>query len=353
MNGRERYIRALTFQDPDRVPLIYGATPGAYRLRGRAIEDLFARYPSDMLRSPHFYPSSRGFFTFQDSPRGQPKTVGTTTYDEWGCGWLANTSDHMGRTVEYPLADWAAFDDYRAPDPMIGQEGVAFMEEAVRLDDHQHFVFVDVGELVQRMWFLRGYENVLIDLWEDRPEVYALRDMIVDWVIKRIERWMETGVVDGCMLRDDWGTQGQLMVRPETWRKVFKPAYKRIVDAIHSGGAYACMHSDGYIWEIIPDMIEIGWDEINPQVNLMDLEEMGRLYGGKVCFRACPDTQWTMPYGTPEEVRAHEERMFNALARPDGGYVGIASISADVPLANAEALLEAIMSLRPADLRAA
>ena len=341
MNSRERYLRALTFQGPDRVPAMHHSVRGAFRVHGKALEDLYAWYPGDVLLSP----ISHGPFAFHDHPRGLG-TVGEVTYDGWGCGWLWNTSDYMGQVVEHSLSDWSGLEGFRPPDPMTGEEGVKHMEEVVRQDEHQHFVFVDGGELFQRMFFMRGMENLLVDLAEDRPEVYALRDMVLEFNLKRIERWLETGLVDGVICRDDWGTQSQLMVRPETWRKVFKPAYKRLVETIHAGGAYASFHSDGVIEEVIPDLIEIGWDELNPQVHLMDIEELGRLYGGEVCFRADTDRQWTLPSGAPEDVRTLIERLFNAFGTFNGGYVGWGEMSSDVPMANAEAMLETIFGLR-------
>ena len=220
------------------------------------------------------------------------------------------------------------------------------MEEMVRRDGHQHFVLVDAGELFQRMWFLRGYENTLIDLVDEPPELYSLRDMLVEWIIRRIDRWNETGVVDGFLQRDDWGTQTSLMAHPDVWRRVFKPAYKRIADAIHSGGAHASFHTDGYTWDIIPDLIETGWDEINPQVHLMDVEELGRRYGGKVCVRADLDRQWTLPHGTQEDVRSLIRRIYETFGRFDGGYVGWGEVAADVPLANVEAMFQTFFSLR-------
>jgi uroporphyrinogen-III decarboxylase len=255
----------------------------------------------------------------------------------------------MGQAVEHPLEDWAALEDYAAPDPMVGDDGVAYMEEVVRQDGHRHFVFVDGGELFQRMFFLRGMEDLLVDLLEDRQEVYALRDMITEFNVKRIQRWLETGVVDGVIFRDDWGTQAQLMVRPTVWRKVFDPAYRRIVETIRGGGAYASFHSDGVISEIIPDLVEMGWNELNPQVLLMGIEEMGRRYGGKVCFRADTDRQWTLPYGRPEDVRALVLRLFGAFGRHNGGYVGWGEMTSDVPLPNARAMLEAVHSLEYRD----
>ena len=341
MDSRERYVRALTFQGPDRVPVMHHAVRGAFREHGQALEELYARYPGDVLLSP----LSRGAFAFHDHPRGR-WMEGEVSRDDWGCGWQWTTPDHMGLAVYHPLGDWAALDNFRPPDPMVGEEGVDHMEEVVRQDGHRHFVFVDGGEVFQRMFFLRGFENLLVDLVEDRPEVYALRDMVVEFNLKRLERWLGTGLVDGIVCRDDWGTQAALMVNPEIWRRVFRPVYQRLADFIHEGGAYASFHSDGDILEIIPDLIEMGWDELNPQVHLMDIEELGRQWGGKVCIRADIDRQWTLPQGTPEQVRAFIERLFDAFGPFDGGYVGWGEMNADVPLANCEAMLETLFSQR-------
>jgi len=341
MDSRERYVRALTFQDPDRVPVMHHSIGGAFRVHGRALEELYAKYPGDVLLSPR----TRGPFGFHDAPRGRWQN-GEITYDDWGCGWRWNTPDHMGQVVHCPLRDWKTLDDFCPPDPMTGEAGVRHMEEVVRQEGHRHFVFVDGGEVFQRMFFLRGLENLLIDLLEDRPEVYALRDMVVEFDLKRIARWLETGLVDGIICRDDWGTQSALMVRPGIWRRVFKPVYARLAEAIHAGGACASFHSDGVISEILPDLVEIGWDELNPQVHLLDIEELGRRYGGKVCFRADIDRQWTLPKGEPEDVRALVERLFDAFGRCRGGYVGWGEMGSDVPLANGEAMLETLFSLR-------
>ncbi len=343
MDSRERYQRALTFQGPDRPPVIHHSTAGAFRAHGRALEALYAKYPGDILVSP----KGGEMFAFADHPRGTGE-VGKVSYDDWGVGWLWNTSDYMGQAVEHPLARWEAFDGFRAPDPMTGEEGVRLMQDAARKDGGRRFVYVDGGELWQRMFFLRGYENALVDVLEDRPELYALRDMVADWDIARIRRWSETRVVDAILIRDDWGTQNALMVRPAIWRKLFKPAYKRIVDAIHSGGALAGFHTDGCTRDIIPDLIEAGFDELNPQVHLMDVEELGRSFAGKVAFRPDIDRQQLLPRGTPDEVRAFIRKLFDALGTPKGGFVGWGEANADVPLANIQSMLEAFYGLRQA-----
>jgi len=341
-NSRERYIRSLTFDSPDRVPVMHHTLKGAWTTYCRELENLYARYPSDVLLSSRTHEP----FALGGSERGH-WAGGQVTYDDWGCGWLWNTPDHMGQTVYFPLAYWDVLETYRPPDPMSGEEAVEQMVAEVDADGHQHFVFVDGGELFQRMIFMRGMENLMIDLHEDREEVYVLRDLITEVCLKRIERWGATGKVDGIILRDDWGTQQALMIQPRTWRQVFLPAYEKLVEAIHATGAFASFHSDGVIDDILPDLVAIGCDEINPQVHVMDIEALGDRYRGDICVRADMDRQYTMPDGKPEEVRQLVHRLYAAFGSRDGGYVGWAEMNSDVPIANAEAMLETFYSLPP------
>ena len=340
MNSRERYIRALTFDHPDRVPIMHCTLKGAWLAHGRALEELYARYPGDVLLSRR----SRGPFAFTGSERGH-WADGAVTVDDWGCGWLWNTPEYMGQAVQHPLADWRVLSTWHPPDPMTGGDGVEQMVRETEADGRQHFVYVDAGEVFQRMIFLRGMEELMLDLHQERDEVCALRDRIVEICLARIERWGRTGLVDGMILRDDWGTQEALMIRPEVWRQVFRPAYEQLVAAIHAAGSYACFHSDGVIDAIVPDLVEIGCDELNPQAHVMDIEELGRQFGGKVCVRADIDRQYAMPHGTPDQVRSLIQRLFDAFGTHSGGYAGWAEMSSDVPLANGEAALQAFASL--------
>ncbi|MBT3344195.1 MAG: hypothetical protein HN712_13225 [Gemmatimonadetes bacterium] len=340
MDSRERYIRAVTFDSPDRVPIMHCTLKGAWQIHGPALEALYNRYPSDVLLSSQ----TRGPFAFTGSERGH-WADGAVTYDDWGCGWLWNTPEYMGQAVHHPLQDWRELSSYKSPDPMTGQEGVALMAEEVSADSHEHFVFVDGGELFQRMIFLRGMEEIMLDLHEARDEVFALRDQIMDVCLQRIQYWGKTGVVDGMILRDDWGTQEALMIRPQVWRSVFKPAYQKLVDAIHETGACVSFHSDGVIDEILPDLVEIGCDEVNPQAHVMDIAELGRKFGGKVCVRADIDRQYALPHGTPEEVEQLIRSFYTAFGSSKGGYAGWAEMSSDVPLANGEAALATFYNL--------
>jgi uroporphyrinogen-III decarboxylase len=342
MTSRERYVRALTFGGPDRVPIMHRTLPGTFRRAGKALEALYARYPGDVLLSP----STRGWFAFQ---RGVGEASGASrgARDEWGCVWDSLTDDYLGQVIGHPLDDWNRLGPYRWPEPTVGIEGVEEMLAAVQADGHRHYVLVEVGTLWHRTNWLRGFENSLMDVIEDAPEMYALRDRLTAFLLQRVEILLRhREQIDGILINDDWGTQEALMISPAHWRRIYKPAYASIVSAIKAGGCFAHLHTDGVTDAIMDDLIEIGFDELNPQMSCMDIAEVGRRFGGRVCFRADMDRQRTLPFGTPDDVRADVERLFAAFGQRGGGYVGYGQVGTDVPLPNAEAMLDAFSRLK-------
>ncbi len=342
MNSRERYRRALTFTGPDRVPIMHRTIPGAFRKLGKPLEDLYARHPSDVLLSP----STRAWFAFKRGVvEGSGRLRGVT--DEWGCVWDSLTDDYLGQVFGHPLEEWEKLDGFKWPEPTVGIEGLHELAAAVKADRHQHYALIEVGTLWHLTNWLRGFENSLVDVVEDRPEMYLLRDRLTDFLLKRVELLLrEREHIDGILVNDDWGTQQALMIRPDHWRRIYKPAYAKIVAAIKGGGCFAHLHTDGVTHEIMEDLIEIGFAELNPQMSCMNIEEVGRRFGGRVCFRADMDRQHILPFGTPAEVAAYVRRLYRAFGRPGGGYIGYGQVGTDVPLANADAMLTAFSELR-------
>jgi uroporphyrinogen decarboxylase len=341
VNSRERYTRAMKFAGPDRVPVMHRTLPGAFKKYGRQLEDLYARYPSDVLLSS----AGRAHYTFGRAVWESSGNLRGVT-DEWGCTWDSLTDDYLGQVIGHPLEDWDSLEGFRAPEPTVGMENIDAMVAEVTADDHQRFVIVEVGTLWHQTNWLRGFENSLIDVVEDRPEIYELRDLITDFLLKRAEILLERREYIDCVLvNDDWGTQQTLMIRPEQWRRVYKPAYAKIVEAIHSGGLLATLHTDGVTDAIMEDLIEIGFDEVNPQMSCMDIEDLGRRFGGRVCFRADMDRQYTLPSGSKAEVEEYIHRMYRAFGTSGGGYVGYGQVGTDVPLSNTEAMLAAFSRL--------
>jgi uroporphyrinogen decarboxylase len=134
-----------------------------------------------------------------------------------------------------------------------------------------------------------------------------------------MEVWADTEV-DALNFMDDWGAQASLLISPAMWRELFKPLYKDYIDLAHSKGKKIFMHSDGYITDIIPDLIDIGLDVLNSQVFCMDVEDLGARFGGKVCFWGEMDRQQLLPRATTDEIASATRRLLTAFHR-DGGFI--------------------------------
>jgi uroporphyrinogen-III decarboxylase len=120
------------------------------------------------------------------------------------------------------------------------------------------------------------------------------------------------------MFMDDWGAQRALLISPKMWRRIFKPLYKDYIDLAHSHGKAIFMHSDGYIADILPDLVELGLDAVNAQLFTMDIEDLGRRLAGKITFWGELDRQHLLPYGSLNEIDRAVRRVKAALYREGG-----------------------------------
>jgi len=112
--------------------------------------------------------------------------------------------------------------------------------------------------------------------------------------------------IDGVLLGSDWGTQLDLIMSPDTWQEMIRPGEQREYDLVHSYEKDVWVHSCGNIEKVIPSLIEMGLDVLNPvQPEAMDLATLKKEYGDKLTFWDGISTQQALPFGTPEEVRIH------------------------------------------------
>lgn len=325
MTSWERVMRAIELAGPDRVPIRHGILPGAVDNLGEALAKVFEEFPSDFEGQTGRY---RGT---PDNPHYQK---GSRT-DEWGCVWVNPGLGTEGQVKGHPLEDWSALETYKPPDPYAGE-----WPEPKRRERYDKFVLMGGGggRLFERMHFLRGYDNLLMDIGERRPEVEVLRDLILDHTLKRLERQVEYDI-DCITYMDDWGTQERLMIRPEDWRRLFKPAYKKIADLVHQAGKKFHFHTDGCTMDVIDDFIEIGVDVLNPQFSCMPLAKLAEKTRGRMCIASDIDRQYLLPFGRPEEIRENVREVCALFQSPAGGLIGGGEIGPDVPLANARAML--------------
>lgn len=311
MTSRERVIKALTFDNPDRAPRNLWAMPGVRKYRDEEYRSILDKWPDDFASPTFKYGQGR-------LARGERYEVGEYV-DDWGSVWCAGEPGVVGEVKEYPLADWSALDSYEPPWELLDEADFSQVNGSCAESDR----FMLAGPSVQpfeRMQFLRGTENLFLDLAYGAPEIYRLRDMLHEFFVRELQAWLKTDI-DGASFSDDWGTQIALLISPSQWREFFKPLYKDYCDTIHAAGKYAFFHSDGCIEAIYPDLIEIGVDAINSQLFCMDIEGLAAKYKGKITFWGEIDRQRILPFGTPDEVRAAVRRVRAALDDGAGGVV--------------------------------
>jgi uroporphyrinogen decarboxylase len=331
MNARQRVIAAIERTTPDRVPITRSALPGALLRHGEPLRALLARYPSDV------YAAQLQDAGASDGEFGQ--RIGMPSRDAWGALWLRPSDEHKGQVVFSPLKDWDALPGYVPPD-IASDAAIRAIAQQIAASDGQRYVLTDGGTLWQRMFYLHGYQETLEDLALRPDRCVTLRDLILEVMVRRVERLVAIRELDGVHFRDDWGTQTALMISPQLWRAFFKPAYARLLAVVRNAGKHVWFHSDGAIADIIPDLIELGVQVLNPQVPLIGRERLAALSAGRVCVQDDIDRQGLLPFGTPEAVRAAVRANIDAFGRPSGGYVGNGEVASDVPLANAEAMLD-------------
>ena len=332
MTGRERVIRALGFERPDRAPRDLW-TLGLDTIPGRQgqFDELVQRLGVDFAAPPVRGRTSR-------RSRGVRGRVGQYT-DEWGSVWHVRELGVIGEVKEPILTDWKALDGFEPPWDLIETTDLSEVNDSYEATDRFTNLFFGVRPF-ERLQFLRGTENLYADLATGAPELERLIRMLHEFFLRDIELW-NGHKLDAIMFMDDWGAQNALLIAPKLWRELFKPLYRDYCDAIHEQGKYAFFHSDGHIEAIYPDLTEIGVDAINSQLFCMDIEKLGRLHKGKITFWGEMDRQYLLPFGTPEEVKEGVRRVRRALDDGTGGVIAQCEWGVRDPVENILAVFRA------------
>ncbi len=330
MTPRERVIKALNHQPVDRVPRELWVLPGVPKYRSEEYKAILERFPSDFAVPEYSYGIGH-------KAQGIPCEVGSYT-DAWGCVWHVAEPGVVGEVKSPPITDWSMLDTFKPPYEILDNADLSRVDASCEATD----CFTKVGTETrpfERLQFLRGTEQVMIDLAYGSKEVFKLLDMLHEFMCREIEMWANTAV-DGVQFMDDWGSQTSLLISPAMWREIFKPLYKDYCDILHSKGKYAFFHSDGNIESIFPDFIEIGIDAINSQLFCMDIEKLGKEYGGKITFWGEIDRQHVLSFGTPDDVRKAVRRVRAALDKGQGGVIAQCEWGMDTPAENITAVFD-------------
>ena len=307
MDIKENFLRAIKFKNPEWVPT--------------ERESLFRQ------------------ITYENDYLG-PEESGI---DLWGVEWESRDPRVMPLCTRHPLLieDEKAIADFKPPDISkikIDSESQKILSSSERKD------LILLGfhpqTLFERAWMLASMEGFMtaIALYPERIRI--LFSKIMDFNIKVAEIFLSRAV-DGCYLNDDFGSQTSLMLSPAMWRELIKPEYKRIISLYKSKGKIVFLHSCGCIQQIIPDLIELGINILNPvQARANNLKEIGEKFSGKIVFCGGIDTQYTLMLGTPDDVRKEVRQCMDYLKGKNGGFIIGPDQSMPFPKENEEALYD-------------
>lgn len=296
MTSYEVVRRAVEFDSPDRIPI---------RFASMGLDDT---YGVPLL------PAS-GWAASQENE------------DEWGCVWHKPTGEvcNMGQPKGHPLADWSHWDQIHFPDPHDPARYDRIEEALQRAEAEDKYVVVGCGfTFFERMHYLRGFENLLMDMALHPTWVHDLAERVLAFPIGIAEEIGKRfkGRIHGFCMTDDWGTQCDTICSLNMWREFYKDRYRRLFDAIHAAGMHAWMHSCGHVNVIVGEWIDCGLDVVNlQQPTNLGIEEMGRDYRGRICFETICDIQMTLPHGTDEQIRSEARLLLEHWRTPKGGFV--------------------------------
>lgn len=332
MKPQDRVIATIELEGPDRVPIMHSPLLGALIKYGEGLNDIFMRYPQD------FGPSR---FNIPKSEELPPSCRKGINKDEWGTVWASSIDGILGQVRDYPIKSWEDLDNYRFP--FLQSESKDLKIRVLNLRRKGYFTILgfEPGNFFEKMQWLRGFKNLLMDFHRRPKGLYELADRLLEYCLESIGFVLEAKP-DAIGFADDWGTQDRLMVKPSLWRDFFKPRYKEMFKLVHDHGAYVYFHSDGYIMDIIQDLAQIGVDVLNPQFSCFKLEELTKAVGDKMCISSDIDRQYMLPRGTPEEVDAYVKSVIELFGHGGrGGLICRGEVNIDVPLENVEAMYRA------------
>lgn len=348
MSPRERVLTAMRRGRPDRVPKTLDLTPAKQaEFRSRTGQENHAEYFRLEPRHVSIMPT-RNPRDFSDYLSGEPRS---SHHDEWGVGAISAGFHHFERMV-HPLGKARSPRDIAAypwPDVLADYRWRELPRLVRAWQDRGYPVSASppgacAGAVFETSWYLRGQEQLLIDFHDNADLAVAILDTVNNTMIEAARRLAQAGV-DIMHLGDDVGSQRAMLMSPESWRRWLRPRLEALIGAAKriKPDLLAFYHSDGYIEPIIPDLIEVGVDILNPvQPECMDPVKVKREYGDRLAFWGTIGTQTTMPFGSPEEVRRVVRERIETMG-PEGLLLAPTHVlEPDVPWENIVAFVEAV-----------
>jgi len=355
MNHKERFLAAVNLKEPDCVPIFANLTPQVAEKLGKKMGLPFEA--EDSFLSTRISHTEILLGLGNDAVGiGPCRDIATPTVsigdnrlkDEFSI--IYQRFGFYDEAVERPLANVETIEDldaYQLPSPLAAGRFDLAEKMVTRYKDEYAIVADLEATIFELSWNLVGMEKFLIDMAMEKDYIGKLLDRVAAFNTAIGVRLIELGA-DVIWMGDDFGTQQGMMISPDSYRNVFKPLQKRVIETFKktNPNIKIAYHSCGSIVPIIEDLIEIGVEILNPiqpQAKGMDLALFKEKYGERIAFFGGLDVQGVLPHGTPDQVEEEVKQRIRAAGKGGGFVIAPAhNIQPDTSLENIYAMYEAV-----------
>jgi len=345
MTHRQRVENIMNRQPVDIPAVQYYYTDVGVHEHGEKLNDFFAAHPGDFAPFSRIPPPILPAEAFASDGRYYD-----VQKDAWGTVWEYRIYGRMGHAVGFPIADLSAYKSYQFP-PLpaycCDSDVFASEKERLRIEKQDYFTFRGEGySILERLFALRGFENTMMDLLEDGPEINGFLDRLTEYYLQSVIKLLDMGA-DCITFGDDYGTQNGLLLSPGLFCHSIAPRLRRLMEPVREAGRKIHFHSCGRVIDLFPVFEELGVNSVWPQIPAYDMRELAEAcQKHRLALAIHTDRAVTMTSGTPDAVRElvrREAELFRPLEGKAWFYV---EVDHGFPYENIVALVEEIYRMR-------
>ena len=317
MTNRENYLRTINFNYPQWIPVSIGINFLSMIEHKQDMESVLTKFPEFF---PGFKAGTVNYSQYGDG------SIDIVENDTWGYKWHYRMVGIEGCVIDPPIDDWSKFDTYQAPDSDI------YLDKGGKRDWETEFAQIAAqkqsgepvtrglihGFMFLRLQYLRGFENLMMDMFDEEPKLFELTKLIDRENLKVVKKYCEANV-DVMLLPEDIGAQNSMIISREMFQKYIIPSYRKLILPCKQNDIKVAIHSDGYILDILDDLIEVGMDIINPQDLCNGIDNLAKALKGKVSIQLDLDRVQITPSGTRNEIFELIEQEVKMLGSKEGG----------------------------------
>jgi uroporphyrinogen decarboxylase len=359
MNNKERVLKTIAHQSADRVPVDYWSRDDVTQkliayLGLKSIEELYIRLGIDLrtiplgMHDPAFEAKTTGVLGgFSESSGGKYIIYNDGRFEDvWGVVRRLGSDQLYDQWISGPFVETDDIDSFAWPD-LNSLDSVEKAKTIVESYQNRFALMGKVSLPFKVAWHMRGFENFLCDMMGDPDFAKSLLERVASYQREKGLRFIRAGV-DIVGIVGDLGMQDRLMVNPTAWREIEKPIIAEMIKAFktENPNILVYFHSDGNVMEIIPDLIEIGVNIINPiQPECMNPVEVKEKYGNQITMHGTISIQKTLPNGSVEDVQREVRERIETCSQ-NGGLIICPSnlFQNDTPLENIVAMYDTVIN---------